>query len=67
MYLYNSKINKNEQIILLEMCYCACLYNGNDTRNEVLEYWHNLLKKVMDKIIHDFFYSLNCMETLCNV
>jgi len=67
MYLYNHKINKNEQIILLEMCYCAGLYNGYDTRNEILDYWHNLLKKVMDRIIHGFFYSLNRTKTLDNV
>jgi hypothetical protein len=57
MYLYNSKINKNEQIILLEMCYCACLYNGYDTWNEILVYWHTFFEKVMDTIVHDFFYS----------
>lgn len=40
MYLYNYKINENEQIILLEMCYCTCLYNGGDKRDEILVNWH---------------------------
>lgn len=67
MYLYNHKINKNEQILLLEMCYCACFYHGNDTRNEVLVYWLNLIIKVTDIAIRDFFCSLDRTEKLCNV
>ena len=67
MYLYNHKINKNEQIILLEMCYCACIYYGNDARNEVLVHWHSLFRKVTDNIVRDFFYSLDRSEKLRNV
>ncbi len=67
MYLYNHKINKNEQIILLEMCNCACFNNGYDTRNYVLVYWHNLFRKVMDIAICDFFYCLMRTENVNNV
>ena len=67
MYLYNHKINKNEQIILLEMCYRACFYHSNDTRNEVLVYWHNLFLKVTDSYIRDFFCPLDRTKKLFNV
>lgn len=40
--LYNHKINKNEQILLLEMCNGAGLYHGHDTRNEVVVFGYNL-------------------------
>ncbi len=67
MYLYTHKINKNEQIILMEMCDCASLYHGFDTRNEVVVFGHTLFKKVMDINVHDFFYSVNRTENRYNV
>lgn len=67
MYLYSHKINKNEQIILLEMCYCACFNHGYDSGSYVIVYWHNLFRKVRDRDIRDFFYSLIRTETRHNV
>ena len=67
MYFYRNKINKNEQIILLEMCYCACFYNGSYTGHEFLISGRNFFRKVRDIAIPDFFYYLTRIEKAPNV